>query len=41
MTYEDFCNICLLVFVLLVGVSMTWLVLLAYVASMFMANERD
>ena len=41
MTYEDFCNICLLVAVMMAGVSVSWLVFLVYVIAMFFANERD
>ena len=41
MTFEDFCNICLLVFVLITGVFTTGGVLLLYVMAMFFNNERD
>ena len=41
MTFEDFCNICLLVLVLLTGVFSTGGVLLLYVMAMFIANEKD
>jgi len=41
MTYEDFCNICLIVFVMTVGFSVSWLVFLVYVIAMFFGNERD
>lgn len=41
MNYEDFCNVCLLVAVMAVGFSVSWLVLLVYVIAMFFGNERD
>ena len=41
MTYEDVCNIYLLVAVMAVGVSVSWLVFLVYVVAMFFANERN
>jgi hypothetical protein len=41
MNYEDFCNISLIVAVLLTGFSVSWLVFLVYVIAMFFGNERD